>query len=151
MLISVGFVGFFFSQNTNNGIAKDENAVEWNGEQSLPKPTIGNSPAIETPGFKEIVFIVNQITANVNGDGRIEFQHENGINTLTKDIIENSNPSYPVDPDILPNHCVGYFAGDDVTSKIQFGLSDQSFDCDYPKAGNYSATVNFQVFLVENE
>ena len=41
-----------------------------------PQPTIGNSPAIETPGFKEVVFIVNQITANVNGDGRIEFQHE---------------------------------------------------------------------------
>lgn len=90
--------------------------------------------------------------ANVNGDGRIEFQHENGINTLTKDIIiENSNPSYPVDLDALPNHCVGYFAGDDAASKIQFGLSDQSFDCDYPKAGNYSATVNFEVFLVENE
>lgn len=63
-----------------------------------PQPTIGNSLAIETPGFKEVVFIVNQTTANVNGDGRIEFQHENGINTLTKDIIENSNPSYPVDP-----------------------------------------------------
>lgn len=66
LLIIAGFVGFFFSQNTNNGIAKDENAVEWNGEQSLPKPTIGNSPAIEIPGFKEVVFISNQTTQYVN-------------------------------------------------------------------------------------
>jgi hypothetical protein len=48
------------------------------------------------------------------------FSTKNGINTLTKDIIiENSNPSYPVDPDILPNHCVGYFAGDIVIIQKQ--------------------------------
>lgn len=66
LLIVAGCAGFFFSQNNNNGIVKDENAVEWNGEQSLPKPTIGNSPAIEIPGFKEVVFIANQTTQYVN-------------------------------------------------------------------------------------
>lgn len=89
---------------------------------------------------------------NTNGDGRIEFQHENGKNTLTKDIVlENSNPSYPVDLESLPDHCVGYFTEDEMASKVQFGLSEQSFDCEYPKSGNYTAIVNFEVFLVENE
>ena len=90
--------------------------------------------------------------ANVNGDGRIEFQHENQTNTLTKDIdIEESNPTIPVSLESLPSHCVGYFQGEDITSRVQFGLSDQSFDCEFPKAGNYSARVDFEVFLVENE
>ena len=91
--------------------------------------------------------------ANTTPDGRIEFLHENGENTLTKDIVlEESNPSvYPVDFSALPEHCVGLFAGNDPASKVMFGLSELSFGCDYAKAGNYTATVNFEVSLVNME
>lgn len=89
---------------------------------------------------------------NTTGDGRIEFTHEDGEHTLTKDIVlEQTNPTDSVDFSTLPNHCVGYFTGNDYNSKVNFGLSEQSFDCSFPKAGNYTATVNFDVFLVETE
>lgn len=52
--------------NDNNSVVNDGNAVEWNGEQSLPKSTLGNSPAIEIPGFTEMVFIANQTKQDVN-------------------------------------------------------------------------------------
>lgn len=88
--------------------------------------------------------------ANTIGSGRIEFTHENGVNKLTKEIIvEPSDSSYNIDFSTLPEHCVGYFYGDNTMSKIRFGLSEQSYDCEYAKAGNYTATVNFEVSLIK--
>lgn len=69
IFVVVGFVGLCFLQNNNNNNNKlndDMDAVEWNGNQALPKPSLGNSPAIEIPGFTEVVFIANQTTQKVN-------------------------------------------------------------------------------------
>lgn len=61
------FAGIYISKpDSNDNLADDGSAVEWNGNQSLPKPTIGNSPAIEIPGLTEIVFIANQTNQEVN-------------------------------------------------------------------------------------
>ena len=47
-------------------ITEDSQAVEWNGNQHLPQPTIGNSPAIAINGFKELTFTANKIYQSVN-------------------------------------------------------------------------------------
>lgn len=85
----------------------------------------------------EKVFVT---VTNTDDNGRILFTHENGVNTLKKNIISYGSVN-------LPNNCVGCFYGDDVTSKISFGVSDENFDYDYVKAGMYSAIVEFNVYL----
>lgn len=47
-------------------IVKDTEAVEWNGNQRLPQPVIGDSPAIAINGFKELTFTANEINQSVN-------------------------------------------------------------------------------------
>jgi len=88
---------------------------------------------------------------NADNENKIEFHHDNGVNTLSKQLLVEQTESSSVDLASLPAHCVGYFEGDEMASKIQFGLSEQSYDCSgIPKAGNYSATVNFNVYLAED-
>lgn len=59
-------IGFNSNNNNDNQMVQDNNAVEWKGKQSIPSPTLDNSPAIEIPGFKEIYFIKDQTTQEVN-------------------------------------------------------------------------------------
>lgn len=67
LLIVAGILGFLFSHNNDSEkLSDDKNAVEWNGNQDLPQPTLENAPAIEIPGFKELTFIENQTTQYVN-------------------------------------------------------------------------------------
>lgn len=67
LLIIAMFVGIRFTVNNKDDVlTNDENAVGWNGEQSLPKPTIGNLPAIEIPGFNKLVLIANTTKQKVN-------------------------------------------------------------------------------------
>lgn len=47
-------------------IVEDTQAVEWNGNQHLPQPAIGDSPAIAINGFKELTFTANQLNQSVN-------------------------------------------------------------------------------------
>lgn len=47
----------------------------------------------------------------------------------------------------MPENCVGYFSGDDITSKIMFGVGLENYECERARAGLYSATVEFSVYL----
>ncbi len=44
----------------------DNSAENWNGKQELPKASLGDTPAIAIPGFKEMVFIADQKIQSVN-------------------------------------------------------------------------------------
>ncbi len=84
---------------------------------------------------------------NLNENNRLLFTHESGEYTLTKNLeIYPSNESESV-PSYMPPNCVGYFSGDDTTSKISFGLSFDSYEYTRIRAGMYSATVEFCVDL----
>lgn len=84
---------------------------------------------------------------SVNQDGRITFTHENGVNTLTKGVI-TENISQNALPDGLPENCVGYFTIDNLSSKLSFGLTEESYDYEgYIKAGNYTTLVEFNIYL----
>lgn len=88
--------------------------------------------------------------SNPDSSGRILFTHEDGEHTMTKPIsTEFSNPANTVGINDLPENCVGYFYGDDYTSKMSFNITDECYDCDYPRAGDYTATVTFEVMLTE--
>lgn len=87
---------------------------------------------------------------SVNQDGRITFTHENGENTLTKEIV-TENISQNALPGGLPENCVGYFTPDSISSKLSFGLTEESYDYEgYIKAGNYTALVEFNIYLEGN-
>ena len=84
--------------------------------------------------------------ANADENGRILFTHESGNYTLKKDIIttpSHGNTTMPT----LPTNCVGYFCGDDKTSKISFGLGYDCYEYERIRAGMYFATVEFSVNL----
>ena len=66
LLVMAVFVGIYLSSNKDSNLSDDGSAVKWNGEQSLPKPTLGNAPAIEIPGFTELVLIADQTEQAVN-------------------------------------------------------------------------------------
>lgn len=88
--------------------------------------------------------------ANVDGNGRILFTHADGEHTMTKPIATQfSDPAGTVGINDLPDNCVGYFYGNDYTSKMSFNITDECYDCEYPKAGDYTATVTFEVMLTE--
>lgn len=57
------------SQSNNNAdsfLPIDNAADDWNGNQQLPKASLGDKPAIAIPGFNELVFIADQTTQKVN-------------------------------------------------------------------------------------
>lgn len=88
--------------------------------------------------------------SNLDSNGRILFTHDDGQHTLTKSIsTQFSNPADTVGINDLPENCVGYFYGDDYTSKMSFNIDEECYDCDYPRAGDYTATVTFEVTLAE--
>jgi len=85
----------------------------------------------------ERVFVV---VSNVDENGRILFTHDNGENTLKKNIVTSGDTD-------VPQYCVGCFYGEDTNSKISFCVGEENYEADYLKAGNYSATVEFSVYL----
>ena len=52
--------------NAGNFLPIDNAADDWNGNQELPKASLGDKPAIAIPGFNELVFIADQTTQKVN-------------------------------------------------------------------------------------
>lgn len=44
----------------------DQGAADWNGNQKLPQPSLGDTPAIAIPGFDSLVFIADTKTQSVN-------------------------------------------------------------------------------------
>ncbi len=54
------------NNNTGNFLPIDDAADDWNGNQQLPKASLGDKPAISIPGFNELVFIADQTTQKVN-------------------------------------------------------------------------------------
>lgn len=54
------------SNDTGSFLPIDDAADDWNGNQQLPKASLGDKPAIAIPGFNELVFIANQTTQKVN-------------------------------------------------------------------------------------
>lgn len=53
-------------QKSTSPIFSDDNAVIWDGEQELYRPTVNNRPAIAIPGIKEIIFSAGTKTQQVN-------------------------------------------------------------------------------------
>lgn len=50
----------------NSSLITDDNAVPWNGEQSLPRAAQSHNDAIAIPGFDSLVLIANQTEQDVN-------------------------------------------------------------------------------------
>lgn len=72
-IIVLLIVGICFSlsfcnnpDNYNKNIDNDDNAVEWNGKQTIPTGNGQTTQAIEIPGFNELAFISGQTTQQVN-------------------------------------------------------------------------------------
>ena len=116
-------------------LIKDDNAIPWNGEQSLPRAARAQGNAIAIPGFDELVFIEKEkkqavnfynpesndclflmtllvndkqvwksgyvapgngervfvVISNTDENGRILFTHDNGENTLKKNIVTSGD------------------------------------------------------------
>lgn len=94
--------------------------------------------------YNEYVLIT---VSNADSNNRIIFTHEDGSHTLTKQIVtENVSGGYI--PDGLPDNCVGYFTSDESASALSFAVSEENYDYqDNPKAGTYTATVEFNIYL----
>lgn len=54
------------ADNNNERLDNDENAVQWNGKQTLPTGNGEIAKAIEIPGFNELTFVANQTIQQVN-------------------------------------------------------------------------------------
>ena len=54
------------ADNNNKRLDDDENAVQWNGKQTLPTGNGEIAKAIEIPGFNELTFVANQTIQQVN-------------------------------------------------------------------------------------
>ena len=54
------------ADNNNKRLDNDENAVQWNGKQTLPTGNGEIAKAIEIPGFNELTFVANQTIQQVN-------------------------------------------------------------------------------------
>lgn len=55
------------NQTESQRLMTDDEAVDWNGKQELPKAKLdGDIPAIAIPGFDSITFISNQTKQQVN-------------------------------------------------------------------------------------
>lgn len=54
------------SETPDSTLPIDSNAEEWNGNQELPKASLGDNAAIVIPGFNELVFIADQTKQQVN-------------------------------------------------------------------------------------
>lgn len=92
----------------------------------------------------ERVFVVVE-SADTNN--RITFTHEDGEYTLAKQIITQNVSGHSI-PDGLPQNCVGYFEPDESCSALSFSLSTENYDYQgAPKAGNYTAVVQFSIYL----
>lgn len=65
VLIIFLFVRCEQKKNTPS-VLPDDNAVTWNGEQELYRPTVNDRPAIAIPGIKEIIFSAGTKTQQVN-------------------------------------------------------------------------------------
>lgn len=88
--------------------------------------------------------IVVSVSNTINDCG-IQFTHESGNHSLTKN-IEQVPMSDSIPTELSPN-CVGIFVGDNRTSAIGFRLSMESFGTEKAYAGMYSAIVEFSVSL----
>lgn len=65
VIIFLGFKSCGMADNQN--LKLDDEAVNWNGKQELPKAKLdGDIPAIAIPGFDSITFISNQTKQKVN-------------------------------------------------------------------------------------
>lgn len=92
----------------------------------------------------EKVFVT---VTNLDENGLLLFTHESGNYTLKKN-LEVYGTNYGAGlPDGMPQHCVGYFSGEDTTSKVMFGVGFDNYECERARAGLYSATVEFAVNL----
>ena len=67
LLLLTGAIVYIISTQSDNSqqLSKDENAVEWNGEQRTPRLPNGQK-GIAIPGFESLVFIANQRNQKVN-------------------------------------------------------------------------------------
>lgn len=82
---------------------------------------------------------------NLDENNRLLFTHEDGKTTFTKSIYSEVRYGVTLD-NIIPQKCVGYFDGDDTTSKVLMKLGADTYDYDvYVKAGNYTATADFEI------
>lgn len=82
-------------------------------------------------------------------DGKLQFTHENGKNTVSKRILGDlAYGESPIDG-VVPNGCVGYFVGDICESKYVMKIGFENYDYDnVVKAGKYFATAEFTIQFV---
>ena len=92
----------------------------------------------------EKVFVT---VTNLDENGRLLFTHESGNYTLKKNLEVYGTADGGGLPDGMPQNCVGYFSGEDTTSKVMFGVGFDNYECERARAGLYSATVEFAVNL----
>lgn len=92
----------------------------------------------------EKVFVT---VTNLDENNLLLFTHESGNYTLKKK-LEVYETNYGTGmPSGMPENCVGYFSGEDTTSKVMFGVGFDNYECERARAGLYSATVEFAVNL----
>lgn len=90
------------------------------------------------------------ILTTADQDNNITLTHESGTYTLDKQIVTENVSGHSI-PDGLPQNCVGYFEPDSFSSALSFALSEENYNYECaPKAGRYSALVEFSIYLSEN-